>query len=121
MSTQTTLKSMYNARLSSYSNYDLSWVQFIRDHYYHLKAGSTLVQLNPYRQNVLKYRLADFLKDNHIPSEMGWIILMVNQMSSETAFVDLHAMLIPSITEIERLRSVYNTVQSHITRVRNES
>ena len=119
--TQISLHSMYRSKLSSYSNYDLDWVQFIRDHYEHLKKKSVAVQLNPFRHDSLKYRLTDFLADNNIPREMGWIILMINQLGSENDFSDLNILLIPDTSDIIHLRDVFDTVQSHKKRIIEES
>ena len=121
MAEQASLHSMYNSLLSSYSNPDLDWVQFIRDHYLHIKSKSTVVQLNPFRHHSLKYRLTDFLIDNNIPREMGWIVLMVNQMGSENEFCDMNVMMIPDTSDIAHLRDVFDTVQSHKKRVREET
>lgn len=118
---QYTLHSAYASILSSYSNHDIEWVQFIKDHFYHIKSRSTLVELNPFRHNSLKYRLADFLQENNIPIEMGWIVLYINQLGSDAEFCDLTYMFIPDVTDIQHLRNVFDTIQSHKKRVIRET
>ena len=115
------LHSAYASILSSYSNHDLEWVQFIKDHFYHIKSKSTLVELNPFRHNSLKYRLTDFLEENNIPVEMNWIVLFINQLGSDAEFCDLTTMLIPDVTDIKQLRDTFDTVQSHKKRVIRET
>ena len=52
---------------------------------------------------------------------MGWIVLLINQLGSDTEFVDLDFMLLPDVTDIKQLRSTFDTIQSHKKRVLNES
>ncbi len=118
---QYSLHSAYATLLSSYSNYDLEWVQFIRDHFYHIKKKSTIVELDPFRHNSMKYRLADFLADNNIPTEMAWIVLFINQLGSDADFHDVTFMILPDVTDIKHLREVFDTVQSHKKRVIKET
>ena len=118
---QYSLHSAYASILSSYSNYDREWVQFIKDHYYHIKSKSTLVELNPYKHNTYHYRVTDFLKDNNIPVEMAWIVLFINQLGSDAEFIDLNLMIIPDVTDIKALRDTFDTIQSHKKRVIEES
>ena len=119
MAEQYSMHTVYASLLSSYSNYDIEWVQFIRDHYYHIKHKSTIVELNPFKHNSFRYRLADFLADNNIPKEMGWIVLMINQLESEAKFSDLNIMLLPDVSDIEHLREVFDNQRSHARRIRN--
>ena len=121
MAEQASLHAMYKSLLSSYSNYDLDWVQFVKDHYDHIKRKSTVVQLNPFRHNSLKYRLTDFLADNNIPREMAWIVLFINQLGSENEFCELNVLMIPDTSDIAHLRDVFDTVQSHKKRVIEET
>lgn len=118
---QYSLHTAYATLLSSYSNYDLEWVQFIRDHFYHIKQKSTVVELDPFRHNSMKYRLADFLADNNIPTEMAWIVLFINQLGSDADFHDVTFMILPDVTDIKHLREVFDTVQSHKKRVIKET
>lgn len=115
------LHSAYASLLSSYSNYDLNWVQFIRDHYYHIKRRATLVELNPYKHNSYRYRLSDFLAENSIPQEMAWIVLLINQLGSDANFSELSAMLLPDVTDIRSLRDTFDTIESHKKRVISET
>ena len=118
---QYSLHTAYNTILSSYSNYDLEWVQFIKDHFYHIKRRSSVVELDPYKHNSMKYRLADFLADNNIPTEMGWIVLFINQLGSDVDFRDITVMILPDVSDIKRLRDVFDTIQSHKKRVIKET
>ena len=118
---QYSLRSTYRSILSSYSNYDIEWVQFIKDHFYHIKSKSTIVDLNPFRHNSFRYRLTDFLEENNIPTEMNWIVLFVNQLGSDVNFCELTSMLIPDVTDIIHLREVFDTIQSHKKRVIRET
>ncbi|MBR1988610.1 MAG: hypothetical protein IKA36_06220 [Clostridia bacterium] len=118
---QYSLHTTYASLLSSYSNYDLAWVQFIRDHFYHIKKKSTVVELDPYRHNSMKYRLEDFLADNNIPTEMAWIVLYINQLGSNVDFRDITVMILPDVSDIKHLRDVFDTVQSHKKRVIKET
>lgn len=118
---QYSLHSAYASILSSYSNYDREWVQFIKDHYYHIKNKSTIVELNPYRHNTLQFRLADFLAENNIPTEMSWIVLFVNQLGSDAEFTDLTYLILPDVSDIKQLRDTFDTLRSHKRRVISES
>lgn len=118
---QYSLHTAYASILSSYSNYDLEWVQFVKDHFYHIKRNSTVVELDPYRHNSMKYRLADFLADNNIPIEMSWIVLFVNQLGSDMEFRDISVMILPDVSDIKHLREVFDTVQAHKQRVLRET
>ena len=118
---QYSLHSAYATLLSSYSNYDRDWVQFVKDHYYHIKRKSTLVELNPYKHNSFEFRVKDFLEDNHIPTEMWWIVLFVNQLGSEADFTNLTSLIIPDVSDIQSLRDSYDVIQSHKKRVIEET
>lgn len=118
---QYSLHTAYATILSSYSNYDLEWVQFIKDHFYHIKQRSTLVELDPFKHNSLKYRMSDFLMENNIPTEMSWIVLFINQLGSDSDFHDITTMLIPDVTDIKHLREVFDTIKSHKNRVIKET
>ena len=118
---QYSLRGAYDSLLSSYSNYDIEWVQFIKDHFYHIKNKSSVVELDPYRHNSMKYRLADFLADNNIPISMSWIVLYINQLGSDMEFRDITVMLLPDVSEIKYLRDVFDTIQSHKKRVIKET
>lgn len=119
--TQYSLHSAYASLLSSYSNYDLEWVQFVKDHFYHIKRKATLVELDPFKHNSLKYRMADFLAENNIPTEMAWIVLFINQLGSDNDFHDINVMLVPDVSDIKHLREVFNTIRSHKKRVIKET
>jgi hypothetical protein len=118
MATQASLRAMYASIASSYSSEDLGWVQFVRDHYYYIKRSCAKVELNPFRHNAFKYRLTDFCIDNNIPMGMEWIVLFVNQLGSEKDFANLSLMLLPDVEVIKKLRTTYDSIESHKKRVR---
>ena len=119
MAEQYSMHTVYASLLSSYSNYDIEWVQFVRDHYYHIKRKATIVELNPFKHNSMRYRLADFLSENNVPKEMAWIVLMINQLESEAKFCDLNIMLLPDVTDIKELREIFDNQRSHKRRIQN--
>jgi hypothetical protein len=46
---------------------------------------------------------------------------MLNQLGSEKDFADLSIMLLPDVDVIKKLRNVFDTVQSHKKRVRENN
>ena len=49
---------------------------------------------------------------------MSWIVLMVNQLGSEKDFANLSFMLLPDVEVIKKLRTTYDSIESHKKRVR---
>lgn len=106
------LQNLFSRQLDQYANTDPEWVQYVHDHYTAIKARSGTVVFSMHDTSTMHYRLTDLLKTNNISSSITWIILLINQIGSENAFVDIEQLQIPDLTHLAQLRERFNTVQS---------
>lgn len=108
-----TLKLIYQSNDTDYSNNDLGWVQFVRDHYTYLRNKSTPKIMSSVDMSITKYRIHEILAEMGMSPSVIWIVLLINQLPSENDFVDLTAILIPDMATIEQLHSTYNSIKSN--------
>jgi len=114
------LHSLFKSYFSKFSNDDYDWVHYLSDYYPRLRKKSVMISLNPFRLNTYRYRLTDFLSEHNIPKEADWIVLLINQMGSEAEFVNRKWLLLPDMSDIELIRTEYDTVRAHAEQMRNK-
>ena len=115
------LKETYESQITTYSNHDIEWVQYVRDHFSVLVESATKYTLAPYQHYAMMYRLEDWMGEQNIPKEMSWIILYINQLSDAFDFKDLTEIMIPNFTVLEQLKQQFKTVQSQKKQVQSKT
>lgn len=108
-----TLQQMYSKYIDRYSNSDYEWVQYISDHYSKLMDKAQTIPLDIVVHNTMRYRLNDFLRENNYPVSIAWIVLMLNKLNSENEFVNLNKLIVPDMSQLEKLKEEFNNIQSH--------
>lgn len=115
------LKEIYQSQITAYSNQDLEWVQYVRDHFAVLVKSAVKQTLEPYQHYAMTYRLEDWLGEQNIPKEMAWIVLYINQLSDASDFKELTEIMIPNLTLLEQLKQQFKTVQSQKKAVQSKT
>lgn len=99
---------------SPYSNDDIDLVKFMHDHYQEIFDTSEVVSLDKEDHYWKYYRLEDFLSERHSDPNIAWIVLMINQMSSNIDFKELESIRIPNSRTLEALRKTFLQYRSSI-------
>lgn len=107
------LHALFGKHFTKFSNDNYEWVHFVRDHYNRIRRKAVFITIDPYKMHEVHYRLTDFLMEYNIPSEADWIVLMLNQLSSEKDFINLKWMFLPDMQDIQDLREEFDTVDAH--------
>jgi len=101
--------------LDNYTNQDPLWVKFITDHYQYLRNGATELFISPEDMHTYRYRLEDYLEDKKYDKKFSWIIMLINQISSNKSFTNLSKLLIPNTNVLHQLRAQYDTHRALIS------
>ena len=107
------LHSLFKKHFTKYSNDNYDWVHYVHDHFKRLRLTAVYVELDPFKMNLIHYRLNDFLTECNIPKEADWIVLYLNQLNSEKDFKNLLWMFLPDMQDLENLRQEFDNVYAH--------
>ena len=112
------ISSFLTSKKSHYTNDDLDWVQFVHDHYQNIfdTATSRVIEKVPHFWE--HYRVEDYLREIGIDPNVAWIVLMINQFSSNLDFRDLDHILIPDMNVVRALWRSFQQYRSHVGSLR---
>ena len=98
---------------SMYSNGDQKWVQYVRDHFWTIRSSASVIDLEAYQHNTMRYRLAEWLMDEFdMPYTSMWITLLINQLNSEEDFRNLQTILVPDMRVVDNLFSQFRNLNA---------
>lgn len=93
-----------------------SWRQFVCDHLDYIAVRSRTYNIKPEVMELYKYDLPRFLKDRmSLHWDIGWIVVLLNDLGSELGFSDYGNYVIPSDTLISNLYHSYKTIAANAT------
>ena len=99
---------------SAYANDDIDLVKFMHDHYQEIFDTSEVVVLDKEDHYWKYYRLEDFLAERYYDPNVAWIVLMINQMSSNADFKELETIRLPDQRTLDALRRTFLQYRSSI-------
>lgn len=85
-----------------------SWRIFLKDFRDSLLAKSRMIEIDPYKERIYRYRLRDLLYEHKLPVDITWIIIWLNNIDTENNFKKLTHVYIPDYNEIQRIRNLYD-------------
>ena len=93
-------------QISKFSDSDPDWVQFVHDHYDWIRRRATEVRVDPEDAFHDRYRPETLLSGRlGVPSEIIWIVLLINGITSESDIRDLRKLLV--ITDLQPIETLY--------------
>ena len=104
---------------SIFSNDNIDWVKYVNDHYQQIFETAQSVEVDKSDTYWKFFRMEDFLRDYNCDPNIGWIVLMINQIPSTLDFKDIDNILIPDPDTLHSLRQSYMQYRSHVKSCRN--
>jgi hypothetical protein len=107
--TYDTLADRCNSRIGSYSNNDMEWVRFVKDHRKKILESCTTLSITLEEAHRYRYSLTLLMEDKTIDKSLMWIILWINQLGSALEFYGVTDLLIPNTDVLANLKSQYKS------------
>lgn len=104
-----TLQEYLQSQYNQYSNTDIEWELFVKDHMNHILKNSTTIKINPNEMHKYTYRLSEFLEYKKINVSLGWIVLWLNQLSCNEDFSNLASIVVPEEKLIQEYKNKYDS------------
>lgn len=101
------LATLLDQTLTPLHDSDPAWRRFVSDHREVLRAGAEIHDVSAEVLNEVVYNIPRYLRTIKRPPEYEWLVLLLNDLPSNAAFVNLASVRVPTTKQVTDLYESY--------------